>query len=189
MRMTVFRWSLGAGHALLLALAFGTMAPAAAVPLEAPACAQLQVQYDALRLEGAADDMARGPEWARTNLPADRLQRIGLLLEVEEKLNFRCGLAKITLPTTIEGGEEEVPGPGEATIEGSGRIIVLPRKAPPSPGGPRAAAAAVAPANAGETKPAAAKPRPKKRTALPKKKPQPRLDDAYRPGAAGASRP
>jgi len=185
----------------MLTLALGTMAPVAAVPLDAPACEQLQIQHDALRAEGAADDMARGPEWARANLSEDRLRRVGMLLEVEEKLNFRCGLAKITLPTTIEGGEEELPGPGEATIEGSGSTIVLPQKAPPSPGRPAAATTAAAP-KARATNPAAAKQQPAKKAAPAqaagkgaapaaatnppkkapaKKKPQPKADDAYRP--------
>lgn len=202
MRMNLFRWSLGTAHAPMLALALGTMAPAAAVPLDAPACEQLQVQLDALRAEGAAADMERGPEWARANLSEDRLRRVGMLLEVEEKLNFRCGLAKITLPATIEGGEEELPGPGEATIEGSGSTIVLPQKAPPSPGRPAAAATTAAPPKARATNPAAAKQPPLKKpapaqatgkgtgpaaaTSPPKKapakkKPQPKADDAYRP--------
>ncbi len=197
MRMIVFRWSLGVAHAPMLALALAAMAPAAAVPLESAVCEQLQLQQDALRTDGAAADMARGPEWARANLTEERLRRIGLLLEIEEKLNFRCGLAKITLPTTIEGGEEELPGPGEATIEGSGGTIFLPQKAPPSPGRP-SAAATVAPPKARPTPPAPAKqPPPKKaapvrasdppgtttvpKTAPAKKKPQSKADDAYRP--------
>jgi hypothetical protein len=162
----------------VLASACGTITPAAAVPLDAPTCQQLQVQYDALRAEGAAEDMARGAEWARANLPQDRLRRVGMLLEVEEKLNFRCGLAKITLPTTIEGGEEELPGPGEAVIEGSGGTIVLPLKAPSSP---RRSTAARPPAKkaAPARMPATAPSPPKKAPA--KKKPQPKIDDAYRP--------
>lgn len=182
--MTVFRWSLGAAHALMLALA--AMSPAAAVPLDAPACQQLQVQLDALRAEGAADDMARGPEWARANLLEDRLRRISMLLDVEEKLNFRCGLAKITLPNTIEGGEEEVPGPGEATIEGAGGTIALPQKAPPSPGRPSAAAATAAPPKVRAANPTAAKRQPAAATDTPRKAPakrrqKPKVDDAYRP--------
>jgi hypothetical protein len=189
----MFRWSLGAGHALMLVLALGAMAPAAAVPLEAPVCEQLQLQYDALRADGAADDMARGPEWARANLSDERLRRVGILLEIEEKLNFRCGLAKITLPAAVEGGEEEVPGPGEATIEGSGGTIVLPQKAPPSPGRPATAAATTAPPKASAASPAAPKrpPAAAVKKAPAKKKTQPKVDDAYRPpsrtsGSGGA---
>jgi len=156
--------------------------PAAAVPLDASTCEQLQVRLDTLRSEGAADDMARGPEWARANLSPERLQRIGALLEAEEQLNFRCGLAKatITLPTAVEGGEEEIPGPGEAVIEGTSRMIVLPMRAPPAHDRPAAAAVP------GAAPPTVAPPRrkpdqgssPRK---APAKKKRPQADDAYRP--------
>jgi hypothetical protein len=184
----------------MLAIAVAGVAPVSAVPLDAPACEQLQARYDTLRNEGAAADMARGPEWARANLPPERLKRIATLLEVEEQLSFRCGLAKarITLPTTVEGGEEEIPGPGEAPVEGSPRVIALPQKAPSASKRPAAAAAAapltkapVAPAPA--KKPAAtrqpvkagppqkapegAQPRKK----APAKRKPPQADDAYRP--------
>ncbi|MBN9267925.1 MAG: hypothetical protein J0I57_15600 [Hyphomicrobium sp.] len=130
------------GLAAALTLVGAGIVPATSAQLDAPACEQLQVRLDTLRNEGAAADMARGPEWARANLPPDRLQRIGALLEVEEQLNFRCGFAKarINLPTTIEGGEEEVPGPGETPAEG--KTVVLPQKAPPASKRPAAAAAA-----------------------------------------------
>jgi len=188
------------------------LSPVVGAPLDAPACEQLQSRLDHLRSEGAAADMARGPDWARANLSPDRLQRIGALLEVEEQLNFRCGLAKarITLPTIVEGGEEEIPGPGEASVDGTPKTVVLPQKAPPGAKRPAAAAAAggtptiPAPKAAAPgtpvTKPAVAKPAPKK-TAAPqkpsvkpaaevtepkkappaRKKQQPKADDAYRP--------
>lgn len=187
------------------------LSPVVGAPLDAPACEQLQSRLDHLRSEGAAADMARGPDWARANLSPDRLQRIGALLEVEEQLNFRCGLAKarITLPTIVEGGEEEIPGPGEASVDGTPKTVVLPQKAPSGAKRPAAAAAAggtpiPAPKAAAPgtpvTKPAVAKPAPKK-TAAPqkpsvkpaaevtepkkappaRKKQQPKADDAYRP--------
>ncbi|MFN3743711.1 MAG: hypothetical protein ACK4TL_03300 [Hyphomicrobiaceae bacterium] len=196
-------WSrVGMLIAPLLAIAAAGVAPVGAVPLEAPACAQLQVQYDTLRNEGAAADMARGPEWARANLPPERLQRIATLLAVEEQLSFRCGLAKarITLPTTIEGGEEEIPGPGEATVEGSPRVITLPQKAPPASKRPAAAAAATPPSKqpvapapakkpAATSQPVKASPpqkgpegaEPKRKAPAKNKKKQPQADDAYRP--------
>lgn len=195
----------------MLAVPVLAITPAAAAPLDGETCKNLQAQLDTLRSEGATADMARGPEWARANLPLERLQRIGTYIEVEERLNFRCGLARITLPTTIEGGEEELPGPGEATIEGTSGSIALPQRAP---GRPAAAAAAVTtvPKGAASKAPAAkapaTKPAPPKqpaKAAPPKKAPekaaqpggegaqpqkkappksqnkQPRADDAYRP--------
>jgi hypothetical protein len=166
----------------LLASVVAGHGSAAAVPLDAPTCEQLQVRLDTLRSEGAAADMARGPEWASANLSPERLQRIGALIEAEEQLNFRCGLAKarITLPTTVEGGEEEVPGPGEAVIEGTSRMIMLPLKAPPAPDRP--AAAAVPDTASPTVAPPRRKPdqgsSPRK---APAKKQRPQADDAYRP--------
>jgi hypothetical protein len=198
--MTAFQSGVGMLIAPMLAIAVVGLAPVAAAPLDAPACEQLQAQYDTLLNEGAAADMARGPEWARANLPPERLQRIGTLLEVEEQLSFRCGLAKarITLPTTAEGGEEEIPGPGEATIEGTPRTIALPQRAPPASKRPAAAAAPVPKepaAKAPATKPAAAKqpakagpprkgpegPQPAKKAPTKKRQPQADADDTYRP--------
>ncbi len=130
--------------AVVLTLVGAGIVPATAAPLNGLACEQLQSRLDILRSEGAAADMARGPEWARANLPPDRLQRIGTLLDTEEQLNFRCGKARINLPTTIEGGEEEIPAPGEVSAEGAPKSIVLPQKAPAPPKRPAAAAAAAA---------------------------------------------
>jgi hypothetical protein len=162
--------------ALMLAIPLLTIAPAAAAPLDAEVCKHLQSQLDTLRTEGATADMARGPEWARANLPLERLQRIGTLIEVEEQLNFRCGLARITLPTTIEGGEEELPGAGEATIEGTGNSIALPQR---PPGRPAAAATTTVPKAAAPKAPAARAPAPKPaikkepvKAAPPKKAPE-----------------
>jgi len=142
--MRRLRLCFGAAAAALLTFALAGIEPATGAPLDAPACEQLNARLDTLRSEGVAADMARGPEWARANLPPDRLQRIGALIEIEEQLNFRCGLAKarIVLPTTIEGGEEEIPTPGEASGEGAPKTVVLPQKAPPVPKRPAAASAA-----------------------------------------------
>jgi hypothetical protein len=172
----------------MLAIPVLAIVPAAAVPLDAEACTHLQSQQDTLRSEGATADMARGPEWARANLPLERLQRIGTLLQVEEQLNFRCGLARITLPTTIEGGEEEIPGAGEATIEGTGNSIALPQRPPGRPAAaaaavttvPKAAAPKAPAAKAPATKPAAQK-QPVKAPS-PKKAPE----KAVQPAAEGA---
>ena len=43
---------------------------------------------------GVRDDMGRGPDWARSNLPPERLRSIRRMLEVEEQLEFRCGTGR-----------------------------------------------------------------------------------------------
>jgi hypothetical protein len=174
--------------ALMLALLAVNPPPASAVPLDPAACEELREKLETLRSDGAAADMARGPDWARANLAPDRLQRIGALLEVEEQLNFRCGIAKarITLPNTIEGGEEEIAGPGEATVEGTRRTIFLPQKAPPAPKRPSAATSEPA-ENADQARkrqeksapPAEKRGKPRKKA--PAKKPKPQADDTNRP--------
>jgi hypothetical protein len=102
---------------LVCGLVAAAALPAHAAPLDPQACEQLQGKLDDLRKAGVETDMALGVEKARTTLPIERFNRIGAYIEIDEQLNFRCGLAKarIVLPTTIEGGEEELPPPAEAT--------------------------------------------------------------------------
>ncbi len=122
------------GLAVALACGFTSMVadPAHAAPLDPQACEQLQLKLDDLRKFGVETDMALGAEAARTTLPAERFNRIGVYIETDEQLNFRCGLAKqrIVLPTTIEGGEEEIPAPGEKSAAGSPGAPPVPQRAP-----------------------------------------------------------
>jgi hypothetical protein len=186
--------------ALVSALTLIITVPARAVPLDPQACEQLQLKLDELRKFGVESDMALGVEAARSTLPIERFNRIGVYIETEEQLNFRCGLAKqhIVLPTTIEGGEEEIPAPGEASAEGSPGAPPLPQRAPRATRDPAAkvtvvpktpAAAAKTPDAAPKRRPPSAKP---KDTAAPVTKPaatggearkatKKKADDAYRP--------
>ena len=43
---------------------------------------------------GIKADMERGPEWAKANMPPERLQSARRLLELEDQLEFRCGGAQ-----------------------------------------------------------------------------------------------
>jgi hypothetical protein len=161
------RWIL-AGPVAALALGFSVAVPisADAAPLDPQACEQLQLKLDGLRRDGVEADMALGAAQAKSTLPAERLSRIGVFIETEEQLNFRCGLAKhrISLPTTIEGGEEELPGPTETTVEGGPGASPLPQRAPRaakeagaskgSPAGKAPSAGGKAPAAAGAKSPA-----------------------------------
>jgi len=172
--------------ALVCGLLSVMAAPALAAPLDQQACAELQLRLDGLRRDGVEADMALGPAVARTSLPIERFNRIGAFIETEEQLNFRCGLAKnqIVLPTTIEGGEEEVPGPGDVKVEGTSKTISLPQRAPVDRRPPRAAATSAA-LPLPEAKPARKAPQPAAAPAkaVPKKKRPTKADDAYRPPA------
>lgn len=197
--------------ALFCALLGAAVIPVWAAPLDVPACEQLQLKLDTLRRDGVEADMALGPAAAKSTLSAERLDRIGAYIETEEQLNFRCGLAKqrIVLPTTIEGGEEEIQSPSEAPVEGASGTLPLPQRPPRAvkdaavkgagtakkKGEPPAAKApakrrpAVAKAKEGETPaPAVTSPQPKpaakpaaKSDKAAKKKPAAKADDAYRP--------
>jgi hypothetical protein len=186
-----------------LPLALGAVLAAApvavtAAPLDPLACEQLQHKMDALRNAGVEADMERGPAWARANMTSGRLQLISEYIDIDEKLNFRCGLAKrFVLPTTIEGGEEEVPTPGQPAAATT--AVPLPQK---SPG--KSQAAAKKPAAAKAKEPKSAQPTQKKAPAkgaehqkkaseqkvAPKKRAK--TEDAYRPpqtSAGGGSAP
>lgn len=135
--MTV--WWFRRCQAVVLVCGLVSTAPFAvhAAPLDPQACEQLQLKLDDLRKAGVEADMAMGVEKARSSLPIDRFNRIGAYIEIDEQLNFRCGLAKqrIVLPTTVEGGEEEIPAPATAAgADGNG-------KSPPASSAAKAAAA------------------------------------------------
>lgn len=176
------RWFVG--RVLLVGLGLVVPAAALAQPLDPVQCERLQAERDVLQKSGVEADMARGPDWARANLGKDRLAAIGKLIEIDEQLGFRCGLAKqrTNLPVTVEGGEELIgPPPGEDAKEGAGPAA--PAAAASKPVQKSAPAAAKAsppsprplPGNAAAPRPDAEKPRPAKRPTAPK------ADDAYRP--------
>ena len=77
---------------------------AAAATLDQEACARLKTELMQLELGGTRGSMAKGPEWAKVNLPADKLQQIKRLIEVEEQILFRCqGKPLVVLPEGVDG--------------------------------------------------------------------------------------
>jgi hypothetical protein len=70
-----------------------------AAPLDKDGCANLKAEQGQLELAGARGNMAKGPQWAKTNLEPDKLEQIRRLLEVDEQLLFRCqGRPLVQLP-------------------------------------------------------------------------------------------
>jgi hypothetical protein len=100
--------------AALAPVAFLMCASANAAPLEQSACAALNNERDRLIASGLKSDMERGPEWAKTNLAADRLQQIQRLIAVEEQLSFRCDKLVTAAPQIKEPPKPE-PGKAEAS--------------------------------------------------------------------------
>jgi hypothetical protein len=185
--MTRFGLVLGV-PALLL-----TCSAAAAATLDQEACARLKTELLQLELAGTRTNMAKGPDWAKLNLGADKLLQIKRLMEVEEQLLFRCqGKPLVVLPEAAEAEAAPAPAgkegaaPAKAATElKSPKEAQPPGKAqvkPPATG--KAAPAVKAPAKAAgadKTTPAAA---PAAAPPKPKPKAKPKVDDAYRPSSA-----
>jgi hypothetical protein len=74
----------------LLAAAVLVLAHARAAPLGTDGCTKLKDEHSQLELAGVELDMAKGPEWAKANLPPEKIERIRRLIEVEAQLLFRC---------------------------------------------------------------------------------------------------
>src|SRR5262245_2504717 len=172
---------------------------AAAAALDQEACARLKTELLQLELAGARTSMAKGPDWAKANLAADKLQQIKRLLEVEEQILFRCqGKPLVVLPEGVDA--EAPPAPAERSKEGAAAAkpaaeskgATKDAASPPSKAKaavPAGAKAAGAPAKAPPGKAAGAAKAPAEPPAAtaptkPKPKPKPKVDDAYRPAPA-----
>src|SRR5262245_6390341 len=169
---------------------------AAAAPLDQEACARLKTELLQLELAGARTNMAKGADWAKVNLVADKLLQIKRLIEIDEQILFRCqGKPLVVLPEGVEA--EAVPAPAEPGKEGAGpakaATDMKAAKDPPPPGKAQAKPPAISkvpapavkvlPKAAGADKapPAAA---PGATPAKPKPKAKPKVDDAYKPPQA-----
>lgn len=75
----------------MVAVAVCALAPAAvAAKLDNAACAALAEERNTITATGVKADMERGPDWAKANMPPERLQSALRLLEIEDQLEFRC---------------------------------------------------------------------------------------------------
>jgi len=190
------RFGIVLGAAAVLAWA----APALAATLDQEACAKLKAELSQLELTGARGTLAKGPEWAKANLAADKLQQIKRLLELDEQILFRCqGKPLVVLPEGVDA-EAEPPDNAKdaaskpaAAKDASKQAKPPPAKAQPKAAPPNKAAAAPAKAavdKAGAVKAGAAKATTGEAALPPKSKPKPaakaKVDDAYRPPPATA---
>lgn len=64
------------------------------IPVEEQArldtCRGYETERSELYRDGIADDMAKGPEWAKQTLPAERLRKILRYIHLDEQVRFRC---------------------------------------------------------------------------------------------------
>lgn len=83
---------IGIAHVLAIATMLAVPQMARAEMLDEPACTQLKAEQAKLAADGLKTEMLHGPDWAKANLPASRLEQIKHLMDVEEQINFRCPL-------------------------------------------------------------------------------------------------
>lgn len=104
-----------------VAVMMGAPGIATAGMLDEPACNQLKNEQQRLASEGLKTEMLHGPDWAKANLPASRLDEIKRLMEVEEQINFRCPLPpppKVAEPAGAAPGEDGAAAPKAAKKKG-----------------------------------------------------------------------
>jgi hypothetical protein len=77
-----------------LALSLGA---ARSAPLPPEDCQKLSAERSALMAAGIPEEMAKGPEWAKANLPLQKLAEIRRFITVDEQLAFRCGMSRFKL--------------------------------------------------------------------------------------------
>jgi len=110
-------------------------------PLPKERCAELAAELSLLEGGGAAENIQRGPEWAKANLTPEQMGYVRRLIAVREDLLFRCrnfapdeeaplpSSAPATAPLPVrkpaapEGGNRSVPMPArpehvEAKLQG-----------------------------------------------------------------------
>lgn len=91
-----------AGGLSLVTLPVATFG-AAAAPLDEAACKTYDAQQKLLESQGLKEDLAKGPEWAKTNLSAARIVLVKQYIYVKEQVAFRCpSLIVISVPELAE---------------------------------------------------------------------------------------
>ncbi len=95
----------------LVFLAVGSTA-AWAEKLDKSECNILKAELAGLVALGARENMEQGPQWAQANLPNKKLQDILRLIEVEDQLEFRCGMTHSRVAATVAAEARQGRGPG-----------------------------------------------------------------------------
>ncbi len=171
---------------------------AKAASLDKETCDKLKVEQAQLEGAGVRNAMAKGPEWAKANLAADKLGEIKRLIEVDELLLFRCqGRPLVVLPPEVE--LDPAAKAGEAKEDGQEADAKGTEKKAPPPAAKKAPTAKTAVGGEPKTKaPVTKDGLPKKADAAAKAgipapakaaKPKPKSDDAYRPPGASTGAP
>lgn len=169
---------------LLAALAFA-YADVRAEQLDAATCGQLKGELVRMEQNGARGNMAKGPEWAKANLPPDKLDQIRRLIELDEQLLFRCSVRNLVeLPPDADA---DPPAPAD---EAGKEAAPAKAEGPPAKqkkAGPKAAPAQPPAAQPKPKQAVKAEPKTKDAGSAPGKaaaaKPKPKVNDAFKPPA------
>ena len=184
---------------LLAALAFTlSNADVRSEPLDAATCGQLKGEQARMEQSGVRGSMEKGPQWAKANLAADKLDQIRRLMDLDEQLIFRCSSRNLIElppeadadpppPKTDEEGKDAATPKADAAPVAKGPVAEkapaekksAPTKAKSSETKTAPAAEKVAPAPKKQDPAKAAAPPPEKAAAA-KPKPKPKSDDAYK---------
>ena len=178
------------GTTLFVAALLLQMPAARTAPLDKEGCANLKAEQGQLEHAGVRGNMAKGPQWAKTNLEPEKLNQIRRLLEVDEQLLFRCqGKALVTLPKDLTDPDPAAREPGADGAK-AGKAAKAPKEVAKKDAGKKEAVkkAAAPPGNPATKAEAGTAPPEKKPPAAKKKAKQ--KDDAYRPpGEAPSANP
>ena len=86
------------------ALVFVALPVLAAPKIDKETCAQLRGEQATFIQSGILADLQRGPEWAKSNLAAERLREIELFITLDEQIKFGCREVTLT-GDAIRAGE------------------------------------------------------------------------------------
>lgn len=167
-----------------VAVVFSCTANAAQPKLDKDTCDQLKTEQATFARSGIANDVERGPTWAKANLPPERLREIEHYLLLDEQLKFGCRQATISIDA-LRAGEaaralEINPNPDAAGVDKtSDGDSATDTGAQAAPSGPSPASAP--PEGAKSKPPAVNKPRAEKRAPAQDKI---KVNDAYSPTGA-----
>lgn len=64
--------------------------------LDKDTCTQLRLEQTKSLKSGIVNDISKGPEWAKTNLSADRVREIARYIKLDEEVRFGCRDAKLS---------------------------------------------------------------------------------------------
>ena len=159
-------------------------------------CDRLKTESAALVQQGVPKLMEKGPDWAKANLDAAKLDQIKRLIDVSEQIMFRCEKLRPinTKVEQVEGeGADSDDTPAAGAAGGANTTGPAPVKPPPAEGAvpkkaapkPRAKSAAAQPTGAEAPNPTASDVAPPK--AAKAAKPKPKSNDAFVPAPGNAS--